>query len=62
MKPETKAMLETWEVKEEAWKEVAHLPLDKAIEERLRIAETTARRLGFGAMIISDRREGKPIV
>jgi hypothetical protein len=37
----------TWELKDEAWQEVAHLPLEEAVRERLRRSAETMRRLGL---------------
>jgi len=43
----SKALEEVWQWKEEAWQEVAHLPLRQALRKRMEIAERTARELGF---------------
>lgn len=44
---ESDAQLLTWELKDAAWQEVADLPLDEAISERLRRSAETVRRLGM---------------
>lgn len=46
------AMEEVWAIKEKLWQEVAHLPFDEAIRERLRRANETAIRLGFGDRMV----------
>ncbi|KJH69345.1 hypothetical protein [Aliterella atlantica] len=45
--PESKAMLDVREWKEQAWREVAHLPLREAIRESLRRSQATSEKLGF---------------
>lgn len=47
MNHESDAMMEVLKIKEEAWKEVEHLPLEQAIQERLRKSTETAQGLGF---------------
>lgn len=37
------AMEEIWSIKDECWREVAHLPLKEAVRERLRSANSTAK-------------------
>jgi hypothetical protein len=44
---DTEAQLFTWELKEQAWREVAHLPLAEAFRERRRRSAETMRVLGF---------------
>ena len=43
---ESKAQLEVWEWKEEAWREVCHLDIRSAIQKRLQDSMETAKRLG----------------
>ena len=43
----SKALREVWLCKEEAYREVAHLPVRKALEKLLRNAEKSSRKLGF---------------
>ena len=44
---ESKALLEVREWKAAGWQEVAHLPLDEAIQKRLKDSAKSAERLGF---------------
>jgi hypothetical protein len=44
---ESQAQLLAWELKDEAWAEVAHLPLLEAFRERRRRSAETLRALGF---------------
>lgn len=41
------ALREVWEWKDDCYRKVAHLPVRKGIERRMRDATATARRLGF---------------
>ena len=43
----SKSLREVWKWKDEAYREVARLPVRKALEKRLRDAGKTARELGF---------------
>lgn len=49
------ALREVWEWKDECYREVAHLPVRKGIESRMRDAAATAGRLGF-KMVELERR------
>ena len=42
-----KALREVWAMKEASYREVAHLPTRKALEEIMRRSRKTARGLGF---------------
>ena len=42
-----KVLRDLWEIKEQAWKEVEHLGLEKAILKRLDDSTRTALALGF---------------
>ena len=44
---ESQAQLLTWALKDEAWAEVAHLPLEEALRERRRRSAETVRALGL---------------
>jgi hypothetical protein len=44
---ESDAQKLTWELKDDAWSEVAHLPRLEAFRERRRRAMQTVRELGF---------------
>ncbi len=47
MKAESKALREVREWKAACWSDVAGLPLEQAVEKRLRDASALARRLGM---------------
>ena len=53
---ESKALLEVREWKAAVWQEVAHLPLDEAINKLLADSAKSAKRLGFHI----PTREEKP--
>lgn len=55
---ESQAQILAWELKDEAWAEVAHLPLDEAIRERLKRSAEVVRALGFEDRI-RDPRTGR---
>ena len=63
MNREPEAMREIMQIKEAAWKEVEHLPLEQAIRERLRISEDASRHLGFTERIYLRHRslDKKPV-
>lgn len=42
---ETDAQLLAWQLKDEAWQEVAHLPLEAALRERMRRSAQTVHAL-----------------
>jgi hypothetical protein len=52
---ETKAQIETWALKAEAWKEVEHLPLAEAFRERRHRSAETIRDLGFSDRVRDPR-------
>ena len=54
---ESKALLEVREWKAAVWQEVAHLPLDEAINKLLEDSAKSAARLGFHV----PKREKKPM-
>ena len=51
-----RTLRELWAVKDACWKEVAHLPLDKAIAKRIHDATEHARRMGFYETYDGSRR------
>lgn len=55
--PESKAMLEVREWKENAWERVAHLPLDEALEMSLRNSIEAAEKAGFSASKVTPNRK-----
>ena len=54
---ESKALLEIREWKAAGWREVAHLPLDEAIQKRLDDSAKSVERLGFHV----PKRENPPV-
>ena len=44
---DSKALIETWECKNEAYEEVKNLSLEDAISKRLSSSYVTAKKLGF---------------
>lgn len=44
---DSKALIETWECKNEAYEEVKNLSLENAISKRLASSYSTAQKLGF---------------
>ena len=62
MKEESDAMQEVMDIKEELWKEVENLPLDKAIRVRLESAAKIAQELGFtNEVLFSKKSVHKPL-
>ncbi|MEK7795414.1 MAG: hypothetical protein AAB353_12835 [Candidatus Hydrogenedentota bacterium] len=55
---ESQAQRLTWELKDDAWREVAHLPLDEAIRKRLKLATEAVRECGLEDRVL-DPRGGK---
>lgn len=45
-------MEEILAIREQCWREVAHLPLDEAIRASLRRANETVERLGFSHLVV----------
>lgn len=62
MKKETDAQRETWELKDAAWKDVAHLPLAEAFAERRRASMQTVKELGLEDRVRDPRRWKDPTV
>lgn len=54
--PVAEAQLLVWLLKDEAWAEVAHLPLREALRERLRRAEKSAEALGLNVPVRDPRK------
>jgi hypothetical protein len=52
---ETEAQLLTGRLKDEAWEEVAHLPLQEAFRERMRRSAETVRALGLNLPVRDPR-------
>jgi hypothetical protein len=52
---DSQAQLLTWKLKEEAWAEVAHLPLAEALRERLRRSAESVKALGLDIPVRDPR-------
>ena len=52
----SKSLREVWKWKDEAYREVAHLPVREALETLLRNAEKSSRELGFSPTMPVPRR------
>jgi predicted XRE-type DNA-binding protein len=54
-KKESKSLLEVWEWKEKAFKEVENLELKQALKERIKNSILTAQRKGFKVIKLVKR-------
>lgn len=52
------ALKEVWEWKDAAWKEVEHLPIDKALEKRIIDANDTVKKLGLKTVKVAKATHG----
>lgn len=52
---ETDAQLLAWQLKDEAWEEVAHLPLEEAFRERMRRSAEAMEALKLGVHVRDPR-------
>jgi len=59
---ETNAQIETWDLKDAAWNDVAHLPLVEAFAERRRASRQTVNELGLEDRVRDPRRWKDPTV
>ncbi len=59
---ESQAQSLTWKLKDDAWKEVEHLPLEEAIARRLAISAEAIRELGFEHRVRDPRIHPIPVV
>jgi hypothetical protein len=53
---DSQAQVETWALKDEAWREVEGLPLAEAFRERRRRSAETMRELGLDGRVRDPRR------
>jgi len=54
-KKESKSLLEVWEWKEKAFKEVENLELKQALKERIKSSIRTSQKIGFKVLKTAKR-------
>jgi hypothetical protein len=59
---ESQAQLLAWELKDAAWREVEHLPLDEALRARMKASAATAQALRLPMPVHDPRGPAAPAV